>query len=130
MEGLCSLSISAPRFHLVNFLNTVLGHSLARAKAALPARVKNNLHGTSAVMRSTWACVRRCTKAEAAAERKPSARELEAAPAAAQELLEGLLESLSIADADAAEGKARRILRGLGFASRQTDGPVSQLSGG
>ena len=73
--------------------------------------------------------MRRCAKAEAAAERKPSARELEAAPAAAQELLEGLLESLSIADADAAEGKARRILRGLGFAPRQTDGPVSQLSG-
>ena len=67
--------------------------------------------------------------AEAAAERKPSARELEAALAAAQERLEGLLESLSIADADAAEGRARRILRGLGFSSRQIDSPVSLLSG-
>lgn len=54
---------------------------------------------------------------------------MEAAPAAAQQLLEGLLENLSIADADAAEAHGRKILRGLGFSQAQQDGPVTLLSG-
>ena len=66
---------------------------------------------------------------EAAAERPPSTRETTAAPAVAQGLLETLLENLSIADADAAEGRARKILLGLGFSARQIDGSVLLLSG-
>ncbi|BDA48302.1 probable ATP-binding cassette sub-family F member 3 [Coccomyxa sp. Obi] len=72
----------------------------------------------------------RCEATEAAAERPPTAREITAAPAVAQGLLETLLENLSIADADAAEGRARKILRGLGFSTRQIDGSVALLSGG
>lgn len=82
-----------------------------------------------AVTKHVPACASRCAAAEAAAGRPPTARELAAAPAAARGLLEGLMESLSIADADAAEGRARKILLGLGFATRQIDGPVSLLSG-
>ena len=40
-----------------------------------------------------------------------------------------LLDNLSNAGADAAEGRARRILLGLGFTTRQMDSPVSRLSG-
>ena len=40
-----------------------------------------------------------------------------------------LLDNLSNAGADAAEGRARRILLGLGFTPRQMDSPVSRLSG-
>ncbi|CAL8465918.1 g5454 [Coccomyxa elongata] len=72
----------------------------------------------------------RCEAIEAAAKRPPTAREITAAPAAAQELLDTLLENLSIADADAAEGRVRKILRGLGFSTRQIDGSVALLSGG
>lgn len=44
-------------------------------------------------------------------------------------MLQTLQDNLSNAGADAAEGRARRILLGLGFSSKQMDSPVSQLSG-
>jgi len=44
-------------------------------------------------------------------------------------MLQTLLDNLNIAGADAAEGRARKILLGLGFTSRQMDSPVSKLSG-
>lgn len=71
----------------------------------------------------------RLSAAEGSAARAPTPKELSAAPGVAQSLLEGLLENLSIADADAAEGRARRILGGLGFTAQMQDGPLSHLSG-
>ena len=61
--------------------------------------------------------------------RSPTAKEAEAAPAPAQDALQGLLDNLSAAGADAAEARARKILLGLGFSTGQMGCPVSQLSG-
>ena len=61
--------------------------------------------------------------------RSASTKEAEAAPGLAQDMMQTLLDNLSNAGADAAEGRARRILLGLGFASGQMDSPVSRLSG-
>lgn len=71
----------------------------------------------------------RLAAAEASEKASATPKELSAAPAAAQLMLEGILENLSIADADAAEGRARRILGGLGFSARMQDGPLLHLSG-
>lgn len=62
-------------------------------------------------------------------DRLPSAEEKRVAPQLAQELLEGLLQSLSLAEADAEEARARRILLGLGFSTALQDSKVTQLSG-
>ena len=45
-------------------------------------------------------------------------------------MLESLLQNLDLADAAAAESRARKILRGLGFSKTMQDGPVTRLSGG
>lgn len=47
----------------------------------------------------------------------------------AQEMLTSAFESLELMDAGAAEGKARKILRGLGFKVERQDGPLRLLSG-
>lgn len=52
-----------------------------------------------------------------------------AAPRASQELLEDLMQRLALAQADAAEANARKILLGLGFSRDVQDHPMSSLSG-
>ena len=66
---------------------------------------------------------RRLAAAEEAAARAATPKELARAPELAQTMLEGLLENLSIAGADATEGRARKILGGLGFSACMQDGP-------
>ena len=61
--------------------------------------------------------------------RSASSKEAEAAPDLAQDMLQTLLDNLNIDGADAAEGRAQKILLGLGFPSKQMDSPVSKLSG-
>ena len=61
--------------------------------------------------------------------RSATAKEVEAAPALAQDALQGLVDNLSAAGADAAEARARKILLGLGFTTGQLSAPVSWLSG-
>ena len=61
--------------------------------------------------------------------RSATAKEAEAAPALAQDALQGLVDNLSAAGADTAEARARRILLGLGFSTGQMGSPVSRLSG-
>jgi ATPase subunit of ABC transporter with duplicated ATPase domains len=53
-----------------------------------------------------------------------------AAAAAAHELLTQRYEALAELDADAAEGRARHILLGLGFSDQKIEGPTAALSGG
>jgi ATPase subunit of ABC transporter with duplicated ATPase domains len=98
------------------------------AEAQLTNELRSGARGNEARQRllDTEA---RLAAAEASAARQATPKELSSAPALAQSLLEGLLENLSIADADAAEGRARRILGGLGFSARMQDGPLSHLSG-
>ena len=62
--------------------------------------------------------------------RPPTPKERQAGAQLAQEMLEGLLQSLDLTDAAAAESRARKILRGLGFSKIMQDGPVTRLSGG
>ena len=71
----------------------------------------------------------RLAAGEEALHRSASAKEAEAAPDLAQDMLQTLLDNLNIAGADAAEGRARKILLGLGFTSKQMESPVSKLSG-
>ena len=71
----------------------------------------------------------RAAAGEEALHRSASAKEAEAAPGLAQDTMQTLLDNLSNAGADAAEGRARKILLGLGFTSGQMDSPVSRLSG-
>jgi ABC-type glutathione transport system ATPase component len=52
------------------------------------------------------------------------------AAAAAHELLTQRYEALAELDADAAEGRARQILLGLGFTNARMEGPTGALSGG
>lgn len=61
--------------------------------------------------------------------RSATAKEVEAAPALAQDALQGLVDSLSAAGADAAEARAQKILLGLGFNTGQMGASVSRLSG-
>ena len=61
--------------------------------------------------------------------RGASVKEAEAAPALAQDTLQGLVDALGAAGADAAEARARKILLGLGFSTGQMGSPVSRLSG-
>lgn len=53
-----------------------------------------------------------------------------AAATAAHELLTQRYEALAELDADAAEGRARQILLGLGFSNARMEGPTGALSGG
>ena len=71
----------------------------------------------------------RLAAGEEALRRGATAREAEAAPALAQDALQGLADALSAAGADTAEVRARKILLGLGFSAGQMGSPVSQLSG-
>lgn len=98
------------------------------AEARLTNELRSGARGNDARQRLLDAEARLAAAEESAA-REITPKELSAAPGLAQSMLEGLLESLSIADADAAEGRARRILGGLGFSARMQDGPLSQLSG-
>lgn len=52
------------------------------------------------------------------------------AAAAAQVLITEMYQQLAELDVDAAEGKARQILGGLGFSKERMDSPTSALSGG
>lgn len=54
----------------------------------------------------------------------------EAAAAAAQELITDLYQKLAELDVDAAEGRARQILTGLGFSKERMDSLTGTLSGG
>jgi ATPase subunit of ABC transporter with duplicated ATPase domains len=70
--------------------------------------------------------------AAAAASSEPDAGGMSAGEAAtaASELLHARYESLAELDADAAEGRARQILTGLGFSRERMDGVTASLSGG
>ena len=79
---------------------------------------------------SVWALLDcRLAAGEDAMRKGATAKEAEAAPALAQDALQGLTDALSAAGADAAEARARKILLGLGFSTGQMGSPVSRLSG-
>ena len=71
----------------------------------------------------------RLAAGEEALRRGATAKEAGAAPALAQDALQGLADALSAAGADAAEARARKILLGLGFSTGQMGSPVARLSG-
>ena len=71
----------------------------------------------------------RLAAGEESLRRGATAKEAEAAPALAQDALQGLVDALSVAGADAAEARARKILLGLGFSTGQMGSSVSRLSG-
>ncbi|TPX32529.1 hypothetical protein SmJEL517_g04365 [Synchytrium microbalum] len=61
---------------------------------------------------------------------KPTKAELDAAPIESHRILEEDYAILEVNDDAAAESKARKILKGLGFPESYQDGPLSTLSGG
>lgn len=69
---------------------------------------------------------------QAAAEASAATEQMshETAAALAQELLTDLYQKLAELDVEAAEGKARQILLGLGFSKERMECPTSTLSGG
>ena len=112
----------------------------ARAPQALQAFCCRALWGGSALAAtdmpgvfrpslSVGMLVHRLAAGRDALHKSATAKEAEAAPALAQDALQGLVDNLSAAGADAAEARARKILLGLGFSTRQMGAPVSRLSG-
>ena len=71
----------------------------------------------------------RCKAAEDSLQRPPTPKERQAGLQLAQEMLEGLLQNLDLADAATAESHAHKILQGLGFSKSMQNGPVTRLSG-
>ncbi|KAI9357920.1 P-loop containing nucleoside triphosphate hydrolase protein, partial [Zopfochytrium polystomum] len=59
-----------------------------------------------------------------------SADEVLAAPIVANSMLEEMYAHLDMLNSSAAEAKARKLLKGLGFSEAWQNGPLSQLSGG
>ena len=59
-----------------------------------------------------------------------SAAQAEAAAAATAAALVAVYDELEAEGAEAAEGRARALLAGLGFDAAKQDGPTTQLSGG
>jgi len=109
---------------------TALQAAEAAATATAAGAIAAQRSGRRGVAARKAAVAAEQTAAAATATAAGGGMSAAAAAAAAQEMLTQRYEALADLDADAAEGRARQILLGLGFSQQKMEGPTGALSGG